>query len=203
MRYPQFRAKGLCVSSGVVEAGCKQIGDRLKRAGMRWTVAGPTPSSPCAAASSADASRTSGSDVPQVPPDAAVDLLLPQRAAAGGRVAPARRQSAGVIVTILGLMIRSMIKQFEQTNRRIDDVRTDLKERLNDTNRRIDDTRTELNTRLDETNRHIEETNRRLERVETRVDQIGRDIGELRDRTGKLEGTVSTFISSQDKSEAA
>ena len=27
-------------SSGVVEAGCKQIGDRLKRAGMRWTVAG-------------------------------------------------------------------------------------------------------------------------------------------------------------------
>ncbi len=39
-RYPQFRAKGLCISSGVVEAGCKQIGARLKRAGMRWTVAG-------------------------------------------------------------------------------------------------------------------------------------------------------------------
>ena len=32
--------KGLCISSGVVEAGCKQIGARLKRAGMRWTVAG-------------------------------------------------------------------------------------------------------------------------------------------------------------------
>ena len=111
--------------------------------------------------------------------------------------------SAGVIVTILGLMIRSMNKQFEQTNRRIDDVRTDLKECLNDTNRRIDDTRTELNTRIEDTNRHIEETNRRLERVETRVDQIGRDIGELRDRTGKPEGTVSTFISSQNKSEAA
>ena len=40
IRYPQFRAKGLCISSGVVEAGCKQIGARLKRAGMRWTVAG-------------------------------------------------------------------------------------------------------------------------------------------------------------------
>ena len=40
MRYPQFRAKGLCISSGVVEAGCKQIGARLKHAGMRWTVAG-------------------------------------------------------------------------------------------------------------------------------------------------------------------
>jgi hypothetical protein len=41
MRYPEFRAQGLCVSSGVVEAGCKVvIGTRLKRAGMRWTVSG-------------------------------------------------------------------------------------------------------------------------------------------------------------------
>ncbi len=38
MRYPEFRARGLCVSSGVVEAGCKvAIGTRLKRAGMHWT----------------------------------------------------------------------------------------------------------------------------------------------------------------------
>lgn len=41
MRYPEFRAQGLCVASGVVEAGCKvTIGTRLKRAGMHWTVAG-------------------------------------------------------------------------------------------------------------------------------------------------------------------
>jgi hypothetical protein len=41
MRYPEFRAQGLCVSSGVVEAGCKvAIGTRLKRAGMHWTAAG-------------------------------------------------------------------------------------------------------------------------------------------------------------------
>lgn len=41
MRYPLFRAQGLCVSSGVVEAGCKVVvGTRLKRAGMHWTVAG-------------------------------------------------------------------------------------------------------------------------------------------------------------------
>jgi hypothetical protein len=39
--YPAFRAQGLCVSSGVVEAGCKvAIGTRLKRAGMHWTDAG-------------------------------------------------------------------------------------------------------------------------------------------------------------------
>lgn len=41
MRYPEFRARGLCTSTAVVEAGCKvAIGTRLKRAGMHWTVAG-------------------------------------------------------------------------------------------------------------------------------------------------------------------
>ena len=41
LRYPTFRAQGLCVSSGVVEAGCKvAIGTRLKRTGMHWTAAG-------------------------------------------------------------------------------------------------------------------------------------------------------------------
>jgi hypothetical protein len=41
MNYPEFRDQGLCVSSGVVEAGCKvTIGTRLKRCGMHWTLAG-------------------------------------------------------------------------------------------------------------------------------------------------------------------
>jgi hypothetical protein len=41
MRYPEFREQGLCVSSGVVEAGCRVVvGTRLKRSGMRWTLAG-------------------------------------------------------------------------------------------------------------------------------------------------------------------
>ena len=41
MRYPTFRAQGLFVGSGVVEAGCKTvIASRLKRSGMFWTVRG-------------------------------------------------------------------------------------------------------------------------------------------------------------------
>jgi hypothetical protein len=41
MRYPEFRAAGLCSSTGVVEAGGKvAIGTRCKRAGMHWSVAG-------------------------------------------------------------------------------------------------------------------------------------------------------------------
>lgn len=41
MRYPQFRAQGLFVGSGVIEAGCRTvIGSRLKRSGMFWSVRG-------------------------------------------------------------------------------------------------------------------------------------------------------------------
>lgn len=41
MDYPKFEAMGLCVGSGVVEAGCKTaIGARMKRAGMRWSERG-------------------------------------------------------------------------------------------------------------------------------------------------------------------
>jgi hypothetical protein len=40
MRYAKFRSQGLFVGSGVIEAGCKSMGLRLKQSGMRWTVAG-------------------------------------------------------------------------------------------------------------------------------------------------------------------
>lgn len=41
MDYPAFHKKGLCTSTGVVEAGCKvAVGTRLKRAGMHWTTSG-------------------------------------------------------------------------------------------------------------------------------------------------------------------
>jgi len=41
MRYASFRAQGLFVGSGVVEAGCKSIiGQRLKQSGMEWSVRG-------------------------------------------------------------------------------------------------------------------------------------------------------------------
>jgi len=41
MRYTEFRAQGLFVGSGVVEAGCKTIiGQRLKQSGMEWSARG-------------------------------------------------------------------------------------------------------------------------------------------------------------------
>jgi hypothetical protein len=41
MRYAQFRALGLFIGSGAVEAGCRAVvAQRLKLSGMRWTVRG-------------------------------------------------------------------------------------------------------------------------------------------------------------------
>ena len=41
MQYAAFRAQGLFVGSGVIEAGCKTvIGTRLKQSGMEWSVRG-------------------------------------------------------------------------------------------------------------------------------------------------------------------
>ena len=41
MRYAEFRAQGIFIGSGIIEASCKTvIGKRLKQSGMFWTVAG-------------------------------------------------------------------------------------------------------------------------------------------------------------------
>ena len=37
MRYAEFRAQGLQIGSGVVEAGCKKVVGRRKQSGMHWT----------------------------------------------------------------------------------------------------------------------------------------------------------------------
>ncbi len=43
MHYQHFRALGMFIGSGVVEAGCKAIiGQRLKLSGMRWNIPGAT-----------------------------------------------------------------------------------------------------------------------------------------------------------------
>ena len=44
MRYDECLADGVPIGSGIIEAGCKNVvGQRMKRTGMRWSVAGANP----------------------------------------------------------------------------------------------------------------------------------------------------------------
>ena len=61
MRYGEYRSHGLPIGSGRVEAACTTVVERrMKRTGMRWTVAGANPCSGCAAPGSAAGSTTTG-----------------------------------------------------------------------------------------------------------------------------------------------
>jgi len=71
-----------------------------------------------------------------------------------------------------------------------------LLSRMNDQNKRIDNVNSEMNRRFDEMNRRFDTMNQRF-------DETTRLIGELRDRTGKLEGTLEGFLAGRRDRDAA
>lgn len=94
--------------------------------------------------------------------------------------------------------------------KRIDDLRADTAKQSNDTNRQFSELRTDTNRQFGETNRQFNETKTSLHRIETRIDEtnkridtVARDIAELRDRTGTLEGTLTTFMNERRNPNAA
>lgn len=68
MRYDEFRAQGLCVGSGVVEAGCKTVvGSAASVPGCAGRGRGPMRFLPCDPAFSVEGMRTTGSGKPTQP----------------------------------------------------------------------------------------------------------------------------------------
>ena len=60
--------------------------------------------------------------------------------------------------------------------------------------KRLDELKGEMNRQFDEVNHRLERVETRIDDANKRIDAIGRDIADLRDRTGTLEGTLSTFM---------
>ena len=135
----------------------------------------------------------------------------------------------GVLGLVLRILMTNVTKQFEanaaqmtgmkadlsaridETNRRIDDVKTEL-------GRRIDDVKTELGRRIDETNERIDETNKRIDariddtnrQIESLAsemhqgfDRVHRELGENRERMAKLEGSLDGFLAGRRDRAAA
>ena len=80
----------------------------------------------------------------------------------------------GLTAVLAGLLWRSISRQFDAVGRQLHTVNGRLER---------------LESRIDDTNK--------------RIDAIGRDIAELRDRTGTLEGTLSTFMNAGRSPNAA
>lgn len=60
-----------------------------------------------------------------------------------------------------------------------------------------------MNRQFDLTNSRLQHIESRIDDTNRRIDTMGRDIAELRDRTGTLEGTLTTFMNAGRSPNAA
>ena len=100
------------------------------------------------------------------------------------------------IIGVLGLMLRmlatNVARQFDATGERIDA-----------TGKRIDDLKTDMNRQFGETSRRFDRIEIQLADTNKRIGDVGRDIADLGDRTGVLEGTLTTFMNERRNPSAA
>ena len=93
-----------------------------------------------------------------------------------------------------------MLSRMNDQNKRIDDLNRDM-------NRRFDTMNSEMNRRFENVDKRFDtmngEMNRRFDTMNQRFDETTLLIGELRDRTGKLEGTLEGFLAGQRNRDAA
>ena len=68
-----------------------------------------------------------------------------------------------------------------------------------DINRQFD----QMNGRLQRIENRIDRIESRIDRMDGRIDTVSRDIADLRDRTGSLEGRLATFMSERRDPNAA
>ena len=116
-------------------------------------------------------------------------------------------------LTLLGAQIGGMfmlLSRMNDQNKRIDDMNSEMNRRFDtmnsEMNRRFDDTNRRfenVDKRFDEVNRQFSEVNARFDTMNQRFDETTLLIGELRDRTGKLEGTLEGFLAGRRDRDAA
>ena len=102
----------------------------------------------------------------------------------------------GTILSIVIPLVGAMFWVGRQLGKRIDDMKAD-------TGKRIDDMKADMNRQFDETKNRLQHVESRIDDTNRRIDVVARDIAELRDRTGALEGSLSTFMSERRSPNAA
>ena len=104
-----------------------------------------------------------------------------------------------IVIPLFGAMFwvgRQLGKRLDDTGKRIEDLKAD-------TGKRIEDLKADMNRQFDETKSRLQHVESRIDDTNRRIDVVARDIAELRDRTGALEGSLSTFMSERRSTNAA
>jgi len=94
-------------------------------------------------------------------------------------------------------------QRIDETNKRVDEVRTELGQRIDETNKRIDGVRTELGQRVDETNKNLSKIHsdliNRLDGNNARIDRFFQtgvtqtEHGKVEERVTRLERDVEAI----------
>ena len=113
-------------------------------------------------------------------------------------------------LTLLGAQIGGMfmlLSRMNDQNKRIDDMNSEMNRRFDtmhsEMNRRFENIDKRFDTMNGEMNRRFDEVNTRFDTMNQRFDDTTLVIGELRDRTGKLEGTLEGFLAGRRDRDAA
>ncbi len=97
------------------------------------------------------------------------------------------------ITGILGLMLRMLMtniaREFDASAKRLTELNSDLRNRINETNNRIN-----------ETNNRIENLTSEMHQ---RFDQVNRELADNRERMAKLEGSLEGFLAGRRDRDAA
>ena len=116
-------------------------------------------------------------------------------------------ETIGTTLSIVIPLFGAMFWVGRQLGKRIDDLKADTGKRIEamkaDTGKRIDDMKADMNRQFDETKSRLQHVESRIDDTNRRIDVVARDIAELRDRTGALEGSLSTFMSDRRSPNAA
>ena len=140
---------------------------------------------------------------------------------------------SGVLVAVGRVLTAAIVREFNATNKRIDDLKTDMSGRIDDlktdlsarideTNSRVDEVKTDLGSRINDVKTdlgsrindvktdlsgRIDETNRHLGALRTETqqgfEQVHRELGEHRERMAKLEGALDGFLAGRRDRDAA
>ena len=98
-----------------------------------------------------------------------------------------------LLMVMMRVLAGTITRESAATNKRIDDLRTDI-------NTRIDGLERTLDKRIDDTNRNLGAL-----RTETQqgFEQVNRELGEHRERMAKLEGSLDGFLAGRRDRDAA